>query len=67
MKGWLSLALGLLAIVLGTLWTVQGLGYVHGSVMTGQRVWAFVGIAVGAAGLVVLAIALDARRRHTKA
>ncbi|HEX7744348.1 MAG TPA: hypothetical protein VF462_03655 [Micromonosporaceae bacterium] len=66
MKGWLPLTLGLLAIVLGTLWTVQGLGYVKGSVMTGQRVWALVGVGVAAAGLVVLAIALDSRRRRTK-
>lgn len=66
MKGWLPLALGLLAIVLGALWTVQGLGYIQGSVMTGQRVWVLVGASVGAVGLVVLAIALAARRRRTK-
>jgi hypothetical protein len=66
MKGWLSLALGLLAIVLGALWTVQGLGYIQGSAMTGQRVWVLVGAAVGAVGLVVLAIALAARRRRTR-
>lgn len=66
MKGWLPLTLGLLAIVLGALWTLQGLGYVEGSAMTGQRVWALVGVAVGAVGLVVLTIALDARRRRTK-
>jgi hypothetical protein len=66
MKGWLPLALGLLAIVLGALWTVQGLGYIQGSVMTGQRVWVLVGAAVGGVGLIVLAIALAARRRRTR-
>jgi len=66
MKGWLPLVLGLLAIVLGALWTVQGLGYVQGSVMTGQRVWALAGLALAAVGLVLLAIGLDARRRRTK-
>lgn len=66
MKGWLPLALGLLAIVIGALWTVQGLGYVPGSVMTGQRVWALVGPAVGLVGLIVLSIALHARRRRSR-
>jgi hypothetical protein len=66
MKGWLPLALGLLAIVLGALWTVQGLGYIQGSAMTGQRVWVLVGAAVSAVGLVVLGIALAARRRRTR-
>ncbi|MFI6823925.1 hypothetical protein ACIBJE_23740 [Micromonospora sp. NPDC050187] len=54
MKGWLPLTLGLLAVVVGTVWTVQGLGYVSGSVMTDQRIWAVLGpllVLGGAAGL----------------
>ncbi|MFD0823502.1 hypothetical protein ACFQ0D_35455 [Micromonospora zhanjiangensis] len=43
MKGWLPLTLGLLAVILGALWTLQGLGYVEGSVLTGETVWAIVG------------------------
>lgn len=66
MKGWLTLALGLLAVVLGALWTLQGLGYVGGSVMSGQRAWAVIGPVIAAAGLIALAVALRARRRRTK-
>jgi MYXO-CTERM domain-containing protein len=65
-KGWLTLALGLLAVVLGALWTLQGLGYVRGSVMTGDRLWAMIGPAVALLGLIALGLALRARRRRTR-
>ncbi|WP_416905287.1 hypothetical protein [Micromonospora echinospora] len=62
MKGWLPLTLGLLAVVVGTVWTVQGLGYVSGSVMTDQRIWAVLGplLALGGAG--ALWLGMRARR-----
>lgn len=62
MKGWLPLTLGLLAVVGGAVWTVQGLGYVEGSVMTDQRVWAVLGPVVVLAGLVALWFGLHARK-----
>lgn len=65
MKGWLLLALGLLAVVLGAVWTLQGLGYVGGSVMTGETLWAVIGPAVTLVGLVVIWIGLRARRGRT--
>ncbi|MEU4716484.1 hypothetical protein AB0F73_22920 [Micromonospora purpureochromogenes] len=63
MRGWLTLTLGLLAVVVGAVWTVQGLGYVGGSVMTDQRIWAVLGPVVILIGLVVLWRGLQARRR----
>ncbi|NYH46245.1 hypothetical protein HNR22_005972 [Micromonospora jinlongensis] len=63
MRGWLSLTLGLLAVVIGAVWTVQGLGYVSGSVMTDQKIWAVLGPIVALAGLVVLWLGLRSRRR----
>ncbi|RQX18204.1 hypothetical protein DDE19_08740 [Micromonospora ureilytica] len=63
MRGWLALTLGLLAVVIGAVWTVQGLGYVSGSVMTDQKIWAVVGPLVALAGLVVLWLGLRSRRR----
>ncbi|MBQ1017116.1 hypothetical protein KBX71_04465 [Micromonospora sp. D93] len=63
MRGWLPLTLGLLAVVIGAVWTVQGLGYVTGSVMTDQKIWAVVGPIVALAGLVVLWLGLRSRRR----
>lgn len=63
MRGWLTLTLGLLAVVLGAVWTVQGLGYVAGSVMTDQRIWAVIGPVLILIGLLVLWRGLKARRR----
>ncbi|MFC4017832.1 hypothetical protein ACFOW4_07720 [Micromonospora sp. GCM10011542] len=63
MRGWPPLTIGLLAVVIGAVWTVQGLGYVSGSVMTDERAWAVVGPIVALAGLVLLWFGLRARRR----
>jgi hypothetical protein len=62
-RGWLALGLGLLAVVAGTLWTLQGLGLVGGSAMSGETVWAIVGPVVAAAGLVAIVLGLRARSR----
>ena len=55
--------LGLLAVVVGGVWTLQGLGYLGGSVMSGDTVWAIVGPVVGVAGLLLIAFGLRARSR----
>ena len=47
----LVVLVGVLAAVLGTLWTLQGLGYVGGSPMTGVRFWATVGPIVAGLGV----------------
>lgn len=48
------LVLGILCVVVGLLWTGQGLGYVGGSFMTGVTLWAVVGPVVAVAGLVLV-------------
>ncbi|MGI5215358.1 hypothetical protein [Plantactinospora sp. CA-290183] len=63
MRGWFPLAVGLLGVVVGALWTVQGLGYLDGSAMSGERLWVVVGPVVGVAGLVMLVVGLRLRRR----
>ncbi|SCE69675.1 hypothetical protein GA0070607_0487 [Micromonospora coriariae] len=64
MRGWLALTLGLLAVVIGAVWTVQGLGYVSGSVMTDERLWVVLGPIVALVGLVLLWLGLRSRRRQ---
>lgn len=49
----LALVLGLVLVFLGVLWTLQGLGYVGGSFMSGSTFWAVVGPLVALAGLFV--------------
>jgi uncharacterized membrane protein HdeD (DUF308 family) len=61
-KGWLPFAGGLAAVVLGLLWTLQGLGLLGGSVMSGVTAWAVIGPIVALAGVVLIALALRARR-----
>jgi uncharacterized membrane protein HdeD (DUF308 family) len=60
-KGWLPIAGGLLAVVLGALWTLQGLGVVGGSAMSGVTFWAIVGPVVAIAGVVLIVRAMRAR------
>ena len=63
MKGWVPLTLGLLAVVVGAVWTLQGLGYVGGSVMSGVTLWAIVGPVVAVVGLVLIVVGIRARNR----
>ena len=61
MKGWTLMTLGVLAVVLGGLWTLQGLDVIGGSVMSGVSMWAVIGPIVAVVGL--LLIVLGVRRR----
>jgi len=63
MRQVLLVVIGLAAAVAGIFWTLQGLGYVGGSFMSGATVWAVIGPVVAVAGLVLLAVAGRARRR----
>ncbi|EWM64528.1 hypothetical protein MCBG_01661 [Micromonospora sp. M42] len=54
--------MGLLAVVLGALWTVLGLGYVEGSALSDERLWAYVGAVLILIGLVGLWWGMRARR-----
>ena len=49
----LALALGIVLLLVGALWTFQGLGYVGGSPMTGVTFWAVVGPLVALLGLLL--------------
>ncbi len=58
MRAWLFLVIGLLAVLLGAVWTLQGLGVLgtEGQGMTGETMWAVIGPIVAVIGL-VLAVA----------
>jgi hypothetical protein len=63
LKGWLWMTLGLLALVLGAVWTLQGLSVLDGSVMSGVRIWAVVGPVVAAVGLILIVVGVMIRGR----
>jgi len=47
----------LVAILIGAVWTGQGLGYIKGSFMTGSRFWLAAGLLLLASGLAALVTA----------
>ena len=57
--GWV----GVLAVVVGIVWTLQGLGYLGGSAMTDDRLWAVVGPIVAICGI---ALAIAGLRRRVR-
>jgi hypothetical protein len=59
----LAVALGFVLLVVGGLWTLQGLGYVGGSPMTGVTFWAVVGPLVALLGLLLAVVGGRGRRR----
>jgi hypothetical protein len=63
MKQVLLVVIGVAAALAGIIWTLQGLGYVGGSFMSGVTVWAVIGPVVALAGIVLIVIAGRARRR----
>ena len=54
------LVLGILALLTGGIWVVQGIGVLPGSFMTGQGIWAVIGEVTAIVGLFLIAFA---RRR----
>ena len=45
---------GIVLLLIGALWILQGANIVGGSVMSGQSQWLYIGIVVGLAGLILL-------------
>lgn len=54
--------IGVAAALAGLVWTLQGLGYVGGSFMSGATVWAVIGPLVALAGLGLIVLGLRSGR-----
>lgn len=57
-----ALVLSVLMVVVGVIWTLQGLGRLEGSPMTGVQIWAVLGPAVAGFGIALAIVALRGRR-----
>jgi hypothetical protein len=55
--------IGALVTLAGIVWTLQGLGYISGSFMTGATLWAVIGPVVALIGLGIAAFGFRGRRR----
>jgi hypothetical protein len=63
MRGWLWVVLGILLVLVGGLWTLQGLNVLGGSAMSGKTLWAVVGPVVALGGLVLAVVGARGLRR----
>jgi hypothetical protein len=54
--------LGIVAVALGVVWTLQGLDIMGGSAMSGNSTWAIVGPIVAVIGLLLLLFGARKRR-----
>jgi len=54
-----GLAFAVLLFVTGTIWTLQGLGYLKGSAMTGVTAWATLGPIVAGLGVALGIVTLQ--------
>jgi hypothetical protein len=62
MKSSLLIGVGALVTVAGIVFTLQGLGYIGGSVMTGVTFWAVAGPLIALAGMALAGFGLRRRR-----
>jgi hypothetical protein len=58
----LAAGIGALMILVGLVWTLQGLGYLEGSPMTGDEKWAIIGPVVAGLGVALVWVAFRGRR-----
>ncbi|MDT0142502.1 hypothetical protein [Microbacterium sp. PRC9] len=62
---WPFLVPGVILAAVGLVWTLQGVGVLQGSAMTGSTLWASIGPIVLVVGLVLIGIGIARRRRRT--
>lgn len=62
---WPFLVPGAVLAAVGLVWTLQGVGVLQGSAMTGSALWATIGPIVLVVGLVLIGIGIARRRRRT--
>ncbi|WP_309649026.1 MULTISPECIES: hypothetical protein [Nocardioides] len=57
-----GLAVAGLMVLVGALWTLQGLDYIGGSAMSGERTWSVIGPIVAGLGVALGIVLLQNRR-----
>jgi hypothetical protein len=61
---WVWLILGVLAVLVGVVWTLQGLNVLKGSGMSGQPMWAIIGPILAIIGLALVGFGAGIGRRR---
>ncbi|HET6289448.1 MAG TPA: hypothetical protein VFG15_22200 [Amycolatopsis sp.] len=63
MKRWVTLTIGLVFLLVGGVWVLQGAGVLTGSFMTGQKLWFLIGLVAFLLGVVLVAATVRRSRR----
>jgi hypothetical protein len=53
---WIRRAIAVVLLVVGGVWFFQGIGVIEGSFMTGEALWAVIGVVFVVAGIALLVI-----------
>jgi hypothetical protein len=64
-KSKVLLVVGLICLLIGGVWTLQGTGVIGGSFMSNSRTWLVIGLLVAIAGIVCLFEGSRALRKRT--
>jgi hypothetical protein len=62
MRRWITLAAGVVLVLVGAVWVLQGVGVITGSFMTGQKLWFLIGLVAFLVGVVLVAANLTRRK-----
>jgi LPXTG-motif cell wall-anchored protein len=60
----LLIGAGAVLVVLGVVWSLQGVGVLGGSPMTGQQIWTVIGLILVAGGLALFVRGIRRRQRQ---
>lgn len=52
------ITVGVIALILGGVWSGQGLNLIPGSFMTGNRMWLFIGLILAIVGIILIVLGL---------
>jgi len=55
--------IGIVLLLVGLLWILQGFNVIGGSVMSGQSIWVLLGLVAGIVGTILLFVAYRPRTR----
>lgn len=64
---WPLLALGVILVLVGLVWALQGFDIVGGSAMSGSALWATVGPIVAVVGVALIVVSIVIARRRGRA
>lgn len=62
MRRWITLAVGVVLVLVGAVWVLQGIGVITGSFTTGQKLWFLIGLAAFLVGVVLVAANFTRRK-----